>query len=250
MLPLLRRIIRLGRPPAPASIRIHWDRRGADAWLPRQLPTELVTPPAGPRVAEIERLATAANDLGPQPLWDGYPPQALGPTRRANDVRTPPRFGSLYTSLVERRRPDVVVEFGAAFGVSGMYWLAGLEANGAGELLSFEPNGVWADIARKNLARVGSRFRLTTGTFEENIDSVLGARRIDMAFIDAIHTPEFVVPQLELVVARSAPGAVVFVDDINFSDEMQACWEKIAREERFAAAARIGKRVGVVELAR
>jgi predicted O-methyltransferase YrrM len=251
VLRLIPKVLRFGRPPAPPRIRVQWYRKGADAWLPRELTDEFITPRVGPRAAEIERLAADANELGPQPLWDGYPPQDRGPTRIANEVRTSRAMGNFYTSLVERRRPEAVVEFGTAFGVSGMFWLAGLEANGSGELLSFEPNDVWARVAERNLARIGTRFRLTAGTFEDHIDRVLGVgRRIDLAFIDAIHTPEFVVPQLDLVVARAAPGALIVLDDVNFSPEMERCWDRIARKPRFAATARLGGRVGIVELAR
>lgn len=114
-------------------------------------------------------------------------------------------MGNLFANLVKKRKPSVIVEFGTAFGVSGMYWIAGLEANNYGELLTFEPNKVWAEIARKNLSAIGSRFQLVIGTFEENIDLYLGHdRRIDIAFIDAIHTSEFVIPQFKLVIDRLA----------------------------------------------
>ena len=230
---------------------VTWYRRNGDAWLARELPATLATAGDGARTAEIEELAARANALGPQPLWNGYPPQSRGPTRQADEVRTVRAMGEFYTRLVERRRPEVVVEFGAAFGVSGMYWLAGIEANGTGELLSFEPNAAWASVARENLGRIGTRFRLTLGTFEEHVEAVLGAhRRIDLAFIDAIHTPEFVVPQLALVVARASPGALVVLDDVNFSAAMGECWERIARYGLFVASARLGGRVGIVELAR
>src|SRR5688500_9842341 len=150
----------------PPSIPVTWYRRNRDAWLTHELPAMLAASGGGARTAEIERLAEQANDLGPQPLWSGYPPATRGPTRRADDVRTARAMGELYTRLVERRRPEIIVEFGAAFGVSGMYWLAGIEANGAGQLLSFEPNAAWAHVAQENLACIGTRFRLTVGTFE------------------------------------------------------------------------------------
>ena len=39
-----------------------------------------------------------------------------------------------------------------------------------------------------------------------------------MAFIDAIHTKEFVVPKPEIVIAKSSSKAIRTLDDINFSD--------------------------------
>jgi predicted O-methyltransferase YrrM len=99
--------------------------------------------------------------------------------------------------LTRRLKPEIVVEFGAAFGVSGMHWLSGLRANAGGRLFTFEPNEVWAELARVNLERIHHPFELTVGTFEDNI-AVLGDQLIDLAFIDAIHTSEFVLPQFDL----------------------------------------------------
>jgi predicted O-methyltransferase YrrM len=131
-----------------------------------------------------------------------------------------------------------------------MYWLSGLEMNAAGRLLTFEPNKVWAPIARGNLDAIGTRFELTVGTFEENIDRMLrSGEQIDIAFIDAIHTSEFVVPQFQIVAARLAPGGLVLLDDIDFSDDMRSCWELLRGDSRVAASVEVD-RVGVLEFRR
>jgi predicted O-methyltransferase YrrM len=190
-------------------------------------------------------------------LWSGY--ESLpdiggrsyrGVKRSSDEVRTSSAMGRFFAWLVTDRRPAVVVEFGTAFGVSGMFWLSGLERNGAGRLLTFEPNEVWADIARRNLAAVSRRFELTVGTFEENIDRVLApGERIDVAFIDAIHTSAFVEPQFEAVAARLAGGGLVLLDDIDFSADMRSCWERIRDDRRLAASVEVD-RVGIVEFRR
>jgi predicted O-methyltransferase YrrM len=159
-------------------------------------------------------------------------------------------MGNLFTFLVQSRRPDLVVEVGAAFGVSGMYFLAGIEFNGQGRLLTFEPNEIWAKVAKQNLSQISKRFLLVNGTFEENIEESLRLdERIELAFIDAIHTKKVVVPQLNKVVAKSASKALTILDDINFSDDMRACWQELAVQSRFAASVAFGDRVGVLELA-
>ena len=231
-------------------IPIEWIRKEGGSWLSEWLPDPFVEPKDCPRCREIERIATRSNRLGPQPLWGGYPEQDRGPTRYADDVRTTRRMGNLYAALVYARQPEVIVEFGTAFGVSGMYWLAGLEVAGHGELLTFEPNEVWAGVARQNLTTIGDQFTLTVGTFEDNIGQRLGDDRgIDLAFIDAIHTTEFVIPQLELVIDRASPKALIVLDDIGHSPDMEDCWRQVSADTRFAATLTLGKRVGVLELA-
>ena len=130
-----------------------------------------------------------------------------------------------------------------------MYFLAGIQANNEGKLLTFEPNSVWAKLAQKNLSQISNRFDLTVGTFEKKIDSVLQqGETIDMAFIDAIHTKEFVIPQLDIVVARSSKKAIIILDDINFSDNMKECWNYVSADRRFSSSVTLGDRVGILEL--
>lgn len=233
----------------PRPVHIRWLKRERGSWLARQYPGPLIMLDVSPLSEKIEQRAARTHELGAQPLWAGYGAKTAGQTRRSNEVRTSRVMGNFYASLVVRKKPRVVVEFGTAFGISGMYWLAGIEANGQGTLLTFEPNAVWAQIARENLMQISSRFTLVNGTFEANIAPNLpSGSTIDIAFVDAIHTREFVVPQLNLVVQRSGPGTIILVDDIEYTADMKRCWEEIAADSRFVSAATLGSRVGLLEL--
>ncbi len=232
-------------------------RTALGTWCAAQLAGYASSRPDTKQMRRIESLARQADALGEQPLWEGYAGQQTIPgrfgkdmTRRAAQVSKTTPEGAFFTWLVQQRKPRNVLEFGTAFGVSGMYWLAGLEANASGELLTFEPNAVWAAIAAKNLAAISPRFTLTNGIFEDHVPRLLSEKRaVDIAFIDAIHTSAFVNRQLELVLQLAAPGALIIIDDINFSDDMRACWQNIAMSDRFVAAYMLGERVGIVELA-
>jgi predicted O-methyltransferase YrrM len=183
--------------------------------------------------------------LGAKPLWEGY--AESGAERSAHEVGTMPSAGAFYSWLVVERDAATVVEFGTAFGFSGMYFLGGLEQLGAGKLFTFEPNGEWRRIAQQNLARVSGRFVSVEGTFEDNL-ATLGDARIDVAFIDAIHTSAFVKPQFEIIAQRLSPGGIVLLDDITFSDDMAACWQELSSDERVAGAVELDGRIGVLEL--
>ena len=232
------------------EIAIQWIKTDENSWLAQQLTKAVVKPQKSLYSDKIESLALETDRVGPQPLWSGYGSNNLrGPTRIPREVRTTRLMGNFYTNLVKKRTPQIVVEFGTAFGVSGMYFLAGLEANREGVLLTFEPNDIWAELAKKNLTQISSRFNLTMGTFEENIERCLGTdETIDIAFIDAIHTREFVIPQLNIVVERSSPKALIILDDINFSQSMKDCWAEVSTDRRFSASMVLGNRVGLLEL--
>jgi len=236
---------------ATTTLPLNWTKKAEHSLLSEFLPVFSQDPKPSEYAGKIEILARQTNDRGSQPLWSGYGSNNIaGPERTPNQVRTPALLGSLYTQLVQRRKPSAIVEFGTAFGVSGMYFLAGINSNDHGHLFSFEPNEVWGNIAARNLSQIDRRFTLTLGIFEENIDLVLPSGiTVDLAFIDAIHTSEFVLPQLDLVVARCSPGAIIILDDINFSEDMQRCWQTVAADARFISSAAVAFRVGFLELA-
>ncbi len=243
----LRRLLK----PRQTEASTTFVRRGG-GWLSRNL-TDPLRPPPLKQARMIERQARATQAMGPQRLWDGYrdvedyPRPTVG-ERTSEEVRSEPLMGRIFAWIAATRRPDAIVEIGTAFGVSGMYWLAGLELAARGRLYTFEANEGWGQIARGNLEAVSSRFQLTVGPFEDNVRAVLGDRRMDIGFIDAIHTSAFVFAQYEILKRYAAPGALILFDDITFSDDMKACWRWLAALPEVQASAEIDDRVGVIEL--
>jgi predicted O-methyltransferase YrrM len=230
-------------------LHVRWIRRGPDSTLARILDHRVVrVRPFEDRAAVQERVALT-EALGAQVLWDGYGADE-GSTRTPAQVQTQPAMGALFRTMVVISQPNVIVEIGTAFGTSGMFWLSGLEANGHGQLLTFEPNDSWAAIARQNLAAISPRHRAVVGTFEEHIDQVLAGRRIDLGFVDAIHKSDVVRHQFAMLVERCSPGALVVLDDINFSTDMVDSWGELARSSFALASAEVSGRVGVIELRR
>ena len=205
----------------------------------------------------IEERATLTQAAGLRPLWEGYRAvygagdrKGAGNFKRtSNDVRTTRGAGAFYGWLVQFTRPNTIVEIGTAFGISGMYWLSGVEANGFGTLYTFDPNEDWRELALQNLNAIGTRFVSTLGTFEEAyIDVIPADARVDLAFIDAIHTSAFVNAQFEILRGRSRSGSVIVLDDIRFSTDMYDCWTKLAQANGCLASFEVGSRVGVLEI--
>lgn len=223
------------------------------SWLTTNLAQGIPTL-AAPGNPIIEDQARKTEEVGARPLWEGYAAlddytASTTQARSSNDVRTMPQTGNFFSWLAEVRRPDRIVEFGTAFGVSGMYWLSGLEKAGTGHLMTYEPNSDWASFAEQNLLKISNRFTLTHGTFEDNAAATLEPQSVDIGFIDAIHTDEFVTQQWAILKPFMKPGGLVLFDDINFSPSMQACWKKMARMPEAVASAAVVGRVGIVELA-
>jgi predicted O-methyltransferase YrrM len=242
----------LRRLRAPTTLTCTHDKRDPDAWLTKHLPEGRWTPPPCKDASQILAQLRRMDARGKQPLWEGY--QALGSyqrtdtTRTATEVSTFGPLGHAFAWLARERRPAMLVEVGTAFGLSGMYWLSGMEEIGEGHLLTFEPNELWAKQAQENLQCISERFTAVTGTFEEHIDRALPqGTTIDMALIDAIHTTAFVIPQFDAIAQRASAGALVIIDDIDFSDDMRSCWRQLTLDPRVRAAVSLG-RAGILEL--
>jgi predicted O-methyltransferase YrrM len=204
------------------------------ARLPRKLP-------AAPRKAEIEAIAETTNGIGAQPLAPEYD---LPDTFSPDQVRSPSSQGDLYAYLVAARDPQVVVEFGSAFGVSGMYFATALQQ---GQLYSFEINPDWADIAERNIKTITDRFSVIRGAFEDHVDDIPGP--IDIALVDGIHDYDFVMRQWEILKARMSPGGLVLFDDITYCAGMRKVWREIRSDLVVADSVALWHRVGIVELA-
>lgn len=223
-------------------ISVEWVRRGP---LTRNYRYKLYKPPVTSFDNLINERIEKTETIGEMPLWSGY--KQKGAKRDPSVVKTNQATGRFYTSLVQKVNPDVVVEFGTAFGVSGMYWVAGLELNKKGTLHTFEINKKWADVAEENLKQIGKRFKLYRGLFEDKIEKALNGKKIDIAFVDGVHTSEWVYPQFEIVAKHLSKGGIIILDDIDFSEDMEKCWEKLSVDPRVASSAKITHRVGLIE---
>ena len=164
------------------EIPLQWVQNNTESQLVKWFGgSSSVKPPVSRFCTLIEKRAILTNEQGEKPLWEGYQ-GATKTTRSSNQVRTQPSTGNLFTHLVTLKKPQFAVEFGTAFGISGMYFLAGMEQVKQGQLLTFDPNDIWAKLAKENLEQISPRFQLTIGTFEENIGQVLpGGASIDLA---------------------------------------------------------------------
>jgi predicted O-methyltransferase YrrM len=236
------------------TVTVEWLHREPGqltAALPR---SRMISRPAPQERLIRERIAITER-AGALPLWSGYDevPNYPKPTkdskRMVRQVSARARRGRVFSRLVRDLKPMTVVEFGTAFGVSGMYWLTAIEKNRRGRLVTFEPNEAWADLAVTNLEAIGSHFTAIRGTFEDYVANHVEKGSIDLAFIDAIHTRHFVRSQFDMVHDYAHPGAIVVIDDTRFSDDMQQCWNELAHDQRVRASARVDGKVGMVELA-
>ncbi len=239
------------------ALKLTWIKKDQESWLAKNLPERSFSLPASAQHRSFEAIAGEINRRGVQPLWDGYraaydkdsnvPWAGASMERWPDQVRTQPQMGRLFAWLAEHRKPEIIVEVGTAFGVSAMYWASGLQGARHGQLLTFDPNPVWHDISAAHLKSFGETVDAVCGTFEDNIDARLNGRKISLAFVDAIHTDEFVSRQVVMLTERMAADCIIVIDDIGFSKDMQFCWTRWASDSRVRSSVAIDNRVGILE---
>lgn len=161
-----------------------------------------------------------------------------------------PRFWCLFLMrLVRELKPRSAIELGTAFGISTAYQAAALELNGGGTLTTFDNLPEPVAVAEHSLLELGLRERaeIKLGEIDDELEGVLERTApIDYAFLDADHTEEATVRHYEIIARYLAPGAVVVLDDINWTGSgMGRAWERIAAGGNVSLAVGL-RRMGVV----
>lgn len=162
-------------------------------------------------------------------------------------MSVPPASSRFLLRLVRELAPGSCLELGTGFGISTAYQAAALDLNEAGRIVSLDVAGM-TEIAAPALGRLGlaDRIELVPGRIEETLAGALdGTAPVDYALLDADHTEEGTLRPFEALLPSLADGAVVVIDDINWTDEMRRAWAR-AREHPTVRLAVGARRLGVV----
>ena len=170
-------------------------------------------------------------------------------SRATQWMSLPAVLGGLLLRLVRGLGPSSCLELGTGFGVSTAYQAAALELNRAGTITSLDIEGMLA-IARPGLEGLGlgDRIELVGGLIEDSLGEVLErVAPIDFALLDADHTEDATVRTFGSLLPHLSPGAVVVLDDINWTAGMDRAWRLVRAHQRVLASIAI-RRLGIVIL--
>lgn len=163
-------------------------------------------------------------------------------------VSSPQLGGRLVYELVKIFRPMSVVEIGSAFGVGSMYIAEALRQNGHGSFVGIEYEEWRADVANENV-RVDwpTQGSVCSGRAEDILPQLFaGGRKIDFAFIDAVHKYEATLGYHRLLEEGISNAAILVYDDINWSEDMRRFWQDLIVQEAVSDALLINDRWGIV----
>lgn len=196
---------------------------------------------------EDRRRQLEASDESAGDVFEAFGRANVAPVadRVQHDSSPAEKAGLLYR-LARTLAPTDAVEFGSAFGLSGAYLVAGLQAGGGGRFTTIEAAASRSRIAADTIALAPSDdidVRLVVGLFDEHFEVLDGA---GLVFIDGNHQAVPTATYVEECLRRGARDLVLVLDDIaGYSPEMDQLWQALRRDKRFSATGQFAD-VGVL----
>src|ERR1700733_9436654 len=136
--------------------------------------------------------------------------------------------GDFIQQMIRSVRPQISVEVGCAYGISGLYICEALREVGARKHIIIDPyqHSHWEGIGLANLSRANYADLLD---FSETFSYQYLARltedrlKVDFAFIDGQHTFDYVLVDFFLLDKLLRPGGVIIFDDFSYPSIRSVC---------------------------
>ena len=126
-----------------------------------------------------------------------------------------------------------ILEIGTNLGVSGQYFIKGLENKENIKFITLEGVKGLCEIASSRFDALSSQdcFEVIHGLYDNTLPEVLKSKtRFDLVFIDGNHRYEVTLNYFEILKDNLADKAIVIFDDINWSDGMRRAWREICMQ--------------------
>ena len=128
--------------------------------------------------------------------------------------------------LINFYKPKTMVEIGTSLGISTLY--QAMAAQNA-QFITMEGDPIIAKIAQHNFKEMKmNQIQLVQGNFDNTLLPTLEKiKQLDYIFIDGNHKLEPTVRYFEEALRFAHDKSIFVIDDIHWSEEMNAAWEKI-----------------------
>ena len=144
---------------------------------------------------------------------------------------SPKKYGQLLFRMVNRFQPKTILEMGTSLGISTLYLSMPLSS---GRIISLEGSPGIAHLAEHNFKRLRrTNIELMVGEFDDTLPVALEKLgQLDMAWFDGNHRGDATIRYFESCIPFAHEGSVLMFDDIHWSADMHAAWDKIRMHER------------------
>ena len=237
-----------------STVSRHLERSGSDAAAAlaralRRAHTPVSSAPELARTDAIEHIRTEL-ELSSEVLDERSTGSAVtgeGPASKiavSEVVRASksPFWGQLLFKVVREWKPSNGFELGTCAGISAAYQASAMALNGSGHLTSFEGSPARVELARSVLERLRlDNVEVVSGRFADTLAPHLEPGvRLDYVFIDGHHDGKATVTYFDTIQPFLADAAIVALDDIKWSSDMQQAWTQLRARPDVAASVSLG----------
>ncbi|PKQ67239.1 O-methyltransferase [Raineya orbicola] len=159
----------------------------------------------------------------------------------------PARVAQMLFRLVNFLQPQIVLDLGTSLGITTAYLAKAMPLQA--KIYTFEGAENLAQLAQKHFKMLHlQNIEVIKGNIDETLPKVLSQiEKVDFAFVDANHLYEPTIRYFEEILTKCHENSVIVFDDIYWSEEMKAAWEKIYADTRVGISIDLF-RVGLVFL--
>ncbi|MCS6917845.1 MAG: class I SAM-dependent methyltransferase [Chitinophagales bacterium] len=141
----------------------------------------------------------------------------------------PPRYARLLFRLCLHYRCERVLELGTSLGLTTLYLAA---VRSGIRIVTVEGNPQLAALASEHFRMMKTEnIHMINGTFSEVLPGVLQSFVPDLVFMDGDHRSERLLDYYHLMLPHLDPRAILVVDDINWSADMQQAWKMLSAHD-------------------
>lgn len=180
---------------------------------------------ASPITLEVEDHGSAAS--AETPVLRQIPVRNL-----ARKATSSPCQGRMLFRTAQWLHPARMLELGSSVGIGAMYLAS---AARHARLISLEGSDTVAHVARTNLGILDLHHQaeVVSGPFQRTLGPALEALgQVDLIFFDGHHREAATLDYFERCLPYCHAGSVLVFDDMYWSAEMTAAWEKIKQHQR------------------
>jgi len=133
--------------------------------------------------------------------------------------------------LTRYYKPESILEFGTAAGISTTYIKSG---NLSSYMVSMEGCANLAARAKESFDQLRLKnIEICVGNFDSTLDDALSRfQKLDFVFFDGNHRKDPTLRYFERCMQLSDENSIFVFDDIHWSSEMESAWESIKKDSR------------------
>ncbi len=136
------------------------------------------------------------------------------------------KYGELMFRLIQKFKPETLLELGTSLGISALYQAAAAPKS---KLITMEGCPETAAVAKENFDELElNNVEIIVGNFDETLSTTLNKiTKLDYAFFDGNHRKNPTLAYFRQCLTKTNNDSVFIFDDIHWSDEMEEAWEEI-----------------------